>query len=388
MSNNEFIVKATPAFYQLIETEIKGTYNLIVIKNPNKNPEPSPEDLNIIDTPNPIELVETETKGTYDVIIKNVVSTFKVEIYKPNETQEIFKGMFKSVVEELSKPYTLKQTNNILMVSLKHSFLVRRGLYKTNYNSVQYNSNGTQYTKMKDVLNDKIIYSGKCHHYAYVSKYHPKVIYNKRSGYYTPSFDVVKDDKLVEKWFLDIIDGKNPVSLPKWVNFNEMGWTEFIRTQYGNNLWDLFRKNQGDKSQQYPYKVRILEKTLDYDRTPMKYFSLFNLKYWNKTTKLTSLRGLKAITDGWTYEKTNRTSGWTFGGITASSIDWWAKENGFKEEIVKITNKGKKNEKIHYKKYQYGDYAEYLLKELGGYNLNEYLLMTSEKIREKRMIKK
>jgi len=387
MSNNEFIVKATPAFYELIESEIKGTYTLKVIKNPNKNPEPSPEDLNVIEIPNHIELVETETKGTYDVIIKNVVLTYKVEVYKPNETQETFKGMFNSVVEELNKPYTLKRTQNIMFVELKKYFMIRRGLFKTQYNTFRYGSNiaGKGYDKYEDILNDNFSYNGKCYIYSRVSKYHPSVRYNRKDfNEYRIKFKDVKDDKRVEEWFL---------KQNKFYTFAECFWKEFFSTADGRESWKNFRQREGCKSNKsiFPFKIRVLYKTLNYNLTPNKYYSLFNLKYWDKTTKLTSLRGLKAIDGAWTYSdyhRRTRSSGWSFGGITASNISDWARRNGFQDELVKITNQGKKNEKKHYKKYQYGDYAEYMCKTFGGYNVNEYLLETTRVVREKQMKKK
>jgi hypothetical protein len=403
MTTTEFIVKATPAFYELIETEIKGTYTLKVIKNPNKNPEPSPEDLNIMDTPNNIELVETETKGTYDVIIKNVViSLMKVAIYKPNETQEIFKGMFKSVVEELNKPYTLKQTKNIMIIELKQYILIRKGLFNNNTKWVKllfdvYYSNGEQkcINQSSDILYDEPNYNGNCYTYTYVSKYHPKVKYpnvskfNRFIDFYRhPSFEDIKNDERIEEWF---------VKRNSHLKFNEKDWekTIYSNNEYNEcvNSWMKFRNSEGDGKKNksyYPYKLRVLEKSLDYSRTPMNYRSIFNLKYWDKTTKLTSLRGLKANGDGWTYSNSNKKSrmlGWTFGGLTAVDIEVWAIKNGFQKEIIKVNNKGKKNEKTHYKKYQYGDYAEYMCKIFGGYIVNEYLLNTTKVIMEKRIKK-
>ena len=269
-----------------------------------------------------------------------------------------------------------------MFIDLKNYFMIRRGLFKRQFNSFRYtNLTGTQYNKMEDILNDTFNYTGKCYIYSLVSKYHPNVNYNKIDfSEYRVKFNDVKDDKRVEEWFLK----QNKV-----YSFAECWWKEFFSTADGRESWKNFRVREGCETNKslFPFKIRVLYKTLNYDLTPNKYYSLFNLKYWNKTTKLTSLRGLKAITGAWTYSdyhKRTRSSGWSFGGITAINLELWAMLNGFKKEVGKITNKGKKSEVIHYKKYQYGDYAEYMCKTIGGYNVNEYLLETTRVVREKK----
>jgi hypothetical protein len=97
----------------------------------------------------------------------------------------------------------------------------------------------------------------------------------------------------------------------------------------------------------YLIKIRVSIGSMDLTLTPTPYYSLINLKYWNKTTKKTSNKGQRADhTYSWANEY--RWGGWQFGGISAD--DLWAicKKNGFVEEKKK--------------KYQYGDYAQWYLK--------------------------
>jgi hypothetical protein len=90
-------------------------------------------------------------------------------------------------------------------------------------------------------------------------------------------------------------------------------------------------------------KIRQRIKTLDYKASIIFDYSAINLKRWNKITKKTTNKGCVAVSAwSWTDRK-----GWTLDGFTAPDLKWFVKQNGFKEE------KGKK--------YQYGDYAEWLL---------------------------
>jgi len=100
---------------------------------------------------------------------------------------------------------------------------------------------------------------------------------------------------------------------------------------------------------------RVILRTLNYRNTPYKYDSVFNYKNWDKITKKTSLKGLKANTyHTWTEPKREgeegraRTGGWTFDGFCAYNIELNAIENGF--------------QKVKGKKYNYGHFAEFLMK--------------------------
>ena len=95
-------------------------------------------------------------------------------------------------------------------------------------------------------------------------------------------------------------------------------------------------------------KIRQRIKTLDYKASIIPNYSPINLKRWNKITKKSTNKGCVAVS-AWShhYETGGNRSGWTLDGFKAPDLEYFVIKNGFKKE------KGKK--------YQYGDYAEWLL---------------------------
>ena len=130
------------------------------------------------------------------------------------------------------------------------------------------------------------------------------------------------------------------------------------KTNHSTNFTQMFEDFSGErnvKSKKFCYSRRVVRRTLNYEPTPFKYASVLNYKKWDKTTKKTSLKGLKADTRYiWTEPKRDgeegraRTGGWTFGGFDAVAIENNAVANGFK--------------KVKGEKYTYGHYAEFLMK--------------------------
>jgi hypothetical protein len=107
-------------------------------------------------------------------------------------------------------------------------------------------------------------------------------------------------------------------------------------------------KSVPDEIKPYLIRVRMSIGTMDLRQTPTPYSSILNLKPWDKATKKTSNKGLKADTTyNWTTDY-GSTKGWKFGGISAGSLAGICKKNGLIEEKKK--------------KYQYGDYAEWYMK--------------------------
>jgi len=125
-----------------------------------------------------------------------------------------------------------------------------------------------------------------------------------------------------------------------------------------NNFQIMFASFNGEhyeKSEKYCCSRRVVRRTLNYQNVPFKYDSVLNYKNWDKITKKTSLKGLKANTSQtWTEPKRYgedgraRTGGWTFGGFCAVSIENNAVTNGFK--------------KVKGETYYYGHFAEFLMK--------------------------
>jgi len=135
---------------------------------------------------------------------------------------------------------------------------------------------------------------------------------------------------------------------------------------YEDKLFNLLQQEKWTKKEfknlpeltqqirQFMIKKRFKIGSMDLKKTPRSYYSPLNLKHWDKKSKKTSNKGLKANTTySWTDEETKRRGGWTFGGITVDCLIRICQDNGFNEPKKNINGK-----KINY---QYGDYAEWLL---------------------------
>jgi len=98
------------------------------------------------------------------------------------------------------------------------------------------------------------------------------------------------------------------------------------------------------------YNIKIAYKILNYEYVKPYEYDATGLKNYNPTTKKTSNKNLKAVAYYGSVNYQGRSCGWVFGGISASQIEKFCIQNGFIKEKKK--------------KYQYGDYAEWILKTL------------------------
>ena len=97
-------------------------------------------------------------------------------------------------------------------------------------------------------------------------------------------------------------------------------------------------------------KFRKLYCTVDYTKSIVSSLNIINLKFWDKDTKTTSNKGLKAEYYRKMYDDDKNK--WTFGGIKIEDIKIMCKNNGLKLD------------KQQTKTYKYGDYAYWLWKTL------------------------
>jgi hypothetical protein len=266
-----------------------------------------------------------------------------------------------SFVVELSKPITLKKTRNMLFIELKNVMQIRRGLFETHSRIYQFKTDNSFLTYSHEYLLNEPQYNGNCYGVGYITKYHQRI----DKTCYDPSFESIKDDEDVKYWFQGISYGKE---------FNEENWKIVLPDKY-DNLWGKKYRNKvytTATALSKLYKVRVIQKKLKYNSIITHDYSVLNLKRWNKITNKPTNSGLTArhrtpwhfIEDGKAKEKIN----WDFEdeALTAVQVEKFAIWNGFKKDILKITNKGKANESIKYKSYQYGEYANYLLEIYGG----------------------
>ena len=190
--------------------------------------------------------------------------------------------------------------------------------------------------ELKTYMNKKIIsnyydknkeyptYSGKCYKYKYILRQN------------------------------DII--QNKISYNSGLRFKgEMDYhirNSVFPTKIGNQYWHLTKKETIEVKPEELVKVRVLNKTMNYQLTPTHYCSALFLKKYNNEGK-TSNKGLTAIqfykyenNKAVNVENTDR-GGWQLNGLTAGTLKAFVERNGFKFE------KGKK--------YTYGDYANWVL---------------------------
>jgi hypothetical protein len=190
--------------------------------------------------------------------------------------------------------------------------------------------------ELKTYMNEKIIspyydknkdypiYSGKCYEYKYILRQNDR-IQNKIS--YNSVF-----------FFKNRYD------------FEERNSIFTINT--GNYYYSSKKKEMIEVKPEELVKVRVLNKTMDYQLTPTPYCNATFLKKYNKAGK-TSNRGLTAI-QFYKYENNKAVNvenkdrgGWQLDGLTAGSLKRFVIQNGFKFEKDK--------------KYTYGDYANWVL---------------------------
>jgi hypothetical protein len=209
--------------------------------------------------------------------------------------------------------------------------------------------------KMKKYKN-----TGKMYKYEYVFATHPRIRsyldfikpnkYSKKVYQFNSSLLTEFTDHPIVKYCVESYYLK---TYAKWENIEPS--TKILDDCVGRE--DIFKymnepqhyKSVPEDLRKYLIKIRLPIGSMDLTLTPTPYYSIINLKHWNKTTKKTSNKGLRADhTYSWVSESGYRWGGWRFGGISAD--DLWAicKKNGFVEEKKK--------------KYNYGDYAEWYMK--------------------------
>jgi hypothetical protein len=92
--------------------------------------------------------------------------------------------------------------------------------------------------------------------------------------------------------------------------------------------------------------MRKTFKQMDYSSTPKYHYNAKNIKFWDKKTQKPNNKGLEADrTFNYIYER-----GWKLNGITLDEIKVFCHSNGLDKKISK--------------NYKYGDYANWILKDL------------------------
>ena len=273
-----------------------------------------------------------------------------VEVMHTEPTEQ-FTKLFQEVAKEIVQApnsYILKRTSNLFRIEFKDAIKIRRGLLSRYSRNLDYEPK----------------YTGRCYHTRYISKYNKKIASKNTIGRISiPKWDEIKDDTVVKEWFAR---GDR--------EFNEKNWDDYSRCLDSITGWNRWRdgysyETDNFKPAHHTIKIRGVKKILNYERSIISNSSLTYLKIWNRDTNKTTNRGLKAIHPTWTVSEDDKErGGWNFSDnvLTIHTVEKLALQNGFKPDVLKITNKGKKNEAVKYKSHQYGEYAEFLMTIYGG----------------------
>jgi len=376
MTTTEFNVYPTPEFYELIETSIKGTFTLKIIKNKNKKVQPSPEDLNIIETPTNIELIEI-SEGVYNILIKNV----KI----PNIEKKL-----DFLTNQIINPPPLKKTKNFLHIEMRQRKIFKEYFRNENvgkfYKTI-YISRGNKKHKNNKKFSLEYFKENPWYYNKVQNEFHRIFHQLIQSFIVNPEKDLNKYRyklfekeepeclKLLEK-ILENIPPNTPtyqlgwdVQMPAyivwddedddqeyWYNLNTDGKKKFRKI-----VWDkteeFFNNLSGEiKGRDTYIKAREVIEYFDFTKTPIHKYNILRLKNWDKKSKLSNLKGLRG-------KHYNDDKNWYFGGISKEQIERLAIWNGFIREPKKIyKQKNKEGEVREYKEYKYGEYAEFLLK--------------------------
>lgn len=241
-----------------------------------------------------------------------------------NADFKLFKEKFDSVIKEVLKIQTIR-------IYEYHYGLQNKRLHSLMLCDLK---RWIEFKKLHNHLNN-LVYNGriKTNYIYWVSELHP-IIYNaynwKRSDILNTKFPK-KDDETYDEYE------------KRKSNFQHL----IHKADQGHPLTGPYYKD-GEKL--IWIKLRVVSHTLNYEYVKPYNYDATGLKHYNPTTKKTSNKHLIAVKYYGSVNYQGRKCGWEFGGITAHSIERFCIQNGFVKEKKK--------------KYQYGDYAEWMLKTL------------------------
>lgn len=190
-------------------------------------------------------------------------------------------------------------------------------------------------------------YKGYCYNVFYVKRVHTKIInfyfsdYVKYYNYLSTKEEYKKYREIEDYYKINCPDYKDEVKLSLWLSDNQYK-EERIMKFYINSY---SRKPTGYNT----IKIREPSKQIDYYKTPRYHYNAKNIKFFDKIALKPTNRGLEAnhlYTD--ICKETNHKRGWKFNGITLDEIKKFCEINGM----------------IISKNYNYGDYANWILKVL------------------------
>ena len=204
----------------------------------------------------------------------------------------------------------------------------------------------------------KIKYSGGCFEKRWINNSNEKVLYHSNTQHNNNmdyNFYNIKHNDIAKLYNIMPIVKKYINEL--CIHIDKKHWSEYTLTD--KDIWDVWKKYHSQiretanytkthKTDTHYLAYKVCVKKLDYSKSYVGYYSVLNLKYYDKITKKPTNKGLKA--NGiWTYEDNEkRKTHWTFGGFKVENL-----------RLICVIN-GYDNKKA--KKDQYGVLAEWYIK--------------------------
>ena len=254
-----------------------------------------------------------------------------------------------AIINEL-KIYQEKNKNKYESIRFKYKYIIIDLKLSVKLNSYIYGTDEPQYT-------------GKCYNTFWVKRINESVTYiYKDKDHYIYYKQVDGWYNNYKKWETYIeIEEYYKIHFPNYKNNEDFDcfW------KYDKNDWKSQQENQNKYCDIQKYinsveskptgfntiKMRKPFKKMDYALTPIYHYNAKNIKFWDDKTKKTSNKGLEADRSFMYYESYSRhMKGWKFNGITLDEIKVFCHSNGLDKKISK--------------NYKYGDYANWILKDL------------------------
>ena len=311
------------------------------------------ETLEVKPTPTPTPTPTQNVLDNYYLLkffknIRKVNKTFMNIKLKPvvNKVQVNLK---EAIINEL-KIYQEKNKNKYESIRFKYKYIIIDLKLSVKLNSYIYGTDEPQYT-------------GKCYNIFYVNRTNKKLLgcirrlnlsidseHYFKYKYLSHKETYEKYREVEEYYKIHCPDYKEEGKLDTWLSYYVYN-KEGTRCTYYESENELKRDKYFNSESNKPtelntIKMRKTFKQMDYSSTPIYHYSAKNIKFWDKKTQKPSNKGLEIDrTFNYIYER-----GWKLNGITLDEIKVFCHSNGLDKKISK--------------NYKYGDYANWILKDL------------------------
>ena len=261
--------------------------------------------------------------------IQEVNKTFVSVKLKP-----IVANIKQDIINELTT-YQIKNKNKFESFKIKYDYIMIDFIRFMKY-------------KLYIEETDEPEYNGKCYNFKWIKKLHKKISdYN-----YSKYFDIKKRLDIYSWKKYKVVEEYYKKECPNYKDKKELeNWQSKYNGRYMKILTDYLNNYKDKPNELNILKIRKVYKTMNYLKTPKYHYDATNIKFFDKETKKPSNTGLQAD-KSYVYndDETNHLKGWKFNGITVDEIKIFCHNNGLDKKLSK--------------NYKYGDYANWILKQL------------------------